>query len=63
MALSVALNNSNEWTVVAKSAGAATSRVLVANTLTAHARTPAEQLAAIAVDQLKSREVQIVRAR
>jgi hypothetical protein len=43
-------------------AGAA-GHVLVVNTLTAQARTYAEKLAVIAVDQLKSREVQLVRAR
>jgi hypothetical protein len=41
---------------------AAVGNVLVANTLTANANTPAEQLAALAVDQLKSREVQLVPA-
>jgi hypothetical protein len=39
---------------------AAVGNVLVANTLIAQAATPAEQLAALAIDQLKSREVQIV---
>jgi hypothetical protein len=39
-----------------------TGNVLVANTLTANANTPAEQLAALAIDQLKSREVQLVPA-
>ena len=47
---------------VAVRAGAA-GRVLVANSLTAQARTQAEQLAVLAVDQLKSREVQLVTAR
>jgi hypothetical protein len=37
-------------------------RVLLANSLTAHAGTGAESLAVLAVDQLKSREVQIVTA-
>ncbi|MET4424223.1 hypothetical protein [Bradyrhizobium sp. RT3a] len=41
----------------------AAGRVLVVNTLTAQARTSAEKLAVIAIDQLKSREVQLVRAR
>jgi hypothetical protein len=44
----------------AAAAPAAVGNVLVANTLTAQARTSAEQLAVIAVDQLKSKEVQLV---
>jgi hypothetical protein len=42
--------------------GAAVGNVVVANTLTAVASTSAEQLAVIAVDQLKSKEVQLVPA-
>jgi hypothetical protein len=44
-------------------ASGAAGPVFVANTLTAQARTSAEKLAVIAVDQLKSREVQLVPAR
>lgn len=47
----------------AASVAGAPSGVLVVNTLTAQARTSAEKLAVIAIDQLKSREVQLVRAR
>jgi len=38
------------------------SGIYVGNTLTAQARTSAEELAATAVDQLKSRELQLIRA-
>jgi hypothetical protein len=38
-------------------------RVLLATSVTAHAATPAQQLAIMAVDQLKSREVQLLPAR
>jgi hypothetical protein len=37
--------------------------IILANTLTARANTSAEGLAALAVDQLKSREIQLVRNR
>lgn len=47
----------------AASVAGAPGGVLVVNTLTAQARTSAEKLAVIAIDQLKSREVQLVRAR
>jgi hypothetical protein len=41
-------------------AGGAGGRILLGTSVTAHAGTPAKQLAVIAVDQLKSREVQLV---
>ena len=53
---------SRERSAGVSAASGPAGRVLVANSLTARARTPAESLAARQVDQLKSREIQIVPA-
>lgn len=49
--------------VGSKGSVAAGGRVILANTLTANANTNAEGLAALAADQLKSRQIQLVRNR
>ena len=50
----------SEGVTIASGTGA---RVLLASSVTAHVATPAQQLAVLAVDQLKNREVQLLPAR